>query len=147
LLRISFSKYDNVFVRVQDWGRAQKFADRFAGLNWPRILERYARTVNPLLRDLLHGYRHYWATAQSEYSTDIIFKSSSDLSELFPRLLGHSTLCFGAKEVMSFLGRKLHGKCEGEIISDMNAGVWRRRLQFSEAGATPGQRITLYACE
>ena len=147
MLRISFSKYDNVFVRVQDWGRAQKFADRFAGLNWPRILERYARTVNPLLRDLLHGYQHYWVTAQSEYSTDIIFKSSSDLSELFPRLLGHSTLCFGAKEVMSFLGRKLHGKFEGEIISDMNAGVWRRRVQFSEAGATPGQRFTLYVCE
>jgi hypothetical protein len=123
--RISFSKHDNVFVRVDDWRRAQKFADRFAGLNWPRILERYARIVNPLLRDLLHGYQHYWVTSQSEYSTDIIFKSSSDLRELFPRLLSHSTLCFGAKEVMSFLGRKLHGKFAGEIISDMNARCQR----------------------
>ena len=131
--RISFSKHDNVFIRVEDWGRAQKFADRFTDLNWPRILERYARIANPLLKDLLRGYQHYWVTSQSEYSTDIIFKSSSDLRELFPRLLSHSTLCFGAKEVMSFLGRKLTGHFGGEIISDMNAGVWRRRI--------PGARI------
>jgi hypothetical protein len=107
---ISFTKHDNVFLRVKDWDRAQKLADRFIKLNWPRILERYARYVNPLLKDLLAGYQHYWVTSQSEYSTDIIFKSSSDLRELFPRLLSHSTLCFGAKDVMSFLGRKLTGQ-------------------------------------
>jgi hypothetical protein len=108
-------------------------ADRLTGLDWPRILERYARYVNPLLKGLLHGYRHYWVTSQSEYSTDIIFKSSSDLRELFPRLLSHSTLCFGAKDVMGFLGRKLTGHFGGEIISDMKDGVWGRRI--------PGARI------
>jgi len=36
---ISFTKQDDVFVRVEDWGRARKFAYRFAGLNWLRILE------------------------------------------------------------------------------------------------------------
>jgi len=30
--RVSFTKHDNVFVRVESWGRAQKFADRFAVL-------------------------------------------------------------------------------------------------------------------
>jgi hypothetical protein len=81
----------------------------------------------------MHGFQHYWVTSQSEYSTDIIFKSSSDLGELFPRLLSHSTLCFGAKDVMSFLGRKLTGHFGGEIITDMKAGDLRRRI--------PGARI------
>ena len=130
---ISFTKHDNVFLRVDDWKRAQRLADRFTGLNWPQILERYARYVNPLLKDLLRGYRHYWVTSQSEYSTDIIFKSSSDLRELFPRLLSHSMLCFGAKDVMSFLGRKLTGHFLGEIISDMKDGGWLKRI--------PGARI------
>jgi hypothetical protein len=130
---ISFTKDDNVFLRIEDWGRAQKLADHFTGLNWPRILERYARYVNPLLKDLLHGYQHYWVTSQSEYSTDIIFKSSSDLRELYPRLLSHSTLCFGAKDVMSFLGRKLTGHFLGEIISDLKDGFRNRRI--------PGARI------
>jgi hypothetical protein len=130
---ISFTKHDNVFLRVKDWDRAQKLADRFIKLNWPRILERYARYVNPLLKDLLAGYQHYWVTSQSEYSTDIIFKSSSDLRELFPRLLSHSTLCFGAKDVMSFLGRKLTGHFLGEITSDMKDGFRNRRI--------PGARV------
>jgi len=131
--KISFTKHDNVFVHVEDWERAQKFADRFAGRNWPRILERYAHLVNPLLKDLFHGLQHYWVTAQSEYSTDIIFKSISDLRELSPRLLSHSTLCFGAKEVMSFLGRKLTGHFLGEIVSDTKVGGGLRRI--------PGARI------
>jgi hypothetical protein len=58
----------------------------FTRLDWPRILERYARYVNPLLKSLLHGYQHYWVTSQSEYATDIIFKSSSDLCEGQPNL-------------------------------------------------------------
>jgi len=131
--RISFTKHDNVFLQVEDWERAQRLADRFTALDWPRILERYARFVNPLLKSILRGYQHYWVTSQSEYSTDIIFKSSSDLRDLFPRLLSHSTLCFGAKDVMSFLGRKLTGHFLGEINSEMKHGGGRPRI--------PGARI------
>jgi len=52
--------------------------------------------------------------AQAEYSTDVMFKTASGLRDLYPRLLSHSTLCFGAKEVMNFLGRKLNGHFQGE---------------------------------
>jgi hypothetical protein len=99
--------------------RAQTFSDRFASLDWPRILNRYARKVNPLMDDLLESLPYYWVAAQSEYSTDILFKSAAHLGELYPRLLSHSTLCFGAKEVMSFLGRKIRSNFEGEIVTDV----------------------------
>jgi hypothetical protein len=131
--QIQFRKHENAFLWIEDCKRAQKFADRFASLNWPRILERYARRVNPLLKDMLSGYQHYWVTAQSEYSTDILFRSPSDLQELYPKLLSHSTLCFGAKDVMNFLGRKWHGSFQGEVLSHMNAKVWHPRI--------PGARI------
>jgi hypothetical protein len=35
-----------------------------------------------------------------------------------PRLLEYSTLYFGAKEVMSFLGRNLVGQYRGEVVTD-----------------------------
>src|SRR5438876_5027729 len=70
--------------------------------------------------------RDYWVTAQSEYSTDILFKSASHLSELYPRLLSHSTLCFGAKEVMSFLGKKIRSQFEGEIVTDVSDLSFKR---------------------
>src|SRR5437667_7814597 len=70
--------------------------------------------------------RDYWVTAQSEYSTDILFKSASHLSELYPRLLSHSTLCFGAKEVMSFLGKKIRSQFEGEVVTDVSDLSFKR---------------------
>src|SRR2546422_9122254 len=70
------------------------------------------------MQDTLQDCSHYWVTAQSELSTDILFRSRQGLSELYPELLSHGTLCFGAKEVMTFLGRKLRGNFEGEIVSD-----------------------------
>jgi hypothetical protein len=106
---VSYSKVDNVFTHVGDLRRAQRFADRFASINWPAVLGRYAKLVNPLLGDLLRGQSYYWVTAQSEYSTDVLFNNRRALSALMPQLLSHSMLCFGAKEVMRFLGKKLHG--------------------------------------
>ena len=67
------------------------------------------------------------------HGSKIWFDSCSDLRELFPHLLSHSTLCFGAKDVMSFLGRKLTGHFLGEIISDMKDGSLGRRI--------PGARV------
>jgi len=63
----------------------------------------------------------------------VLFLQVPNLRELFPRLISHSTLCFGAKEVMSFLGRKLTGHFLGEIVSDTKAGGGLRRI--------PGARI------
>ncbi len=53
------------------------------------------------MQDILDDCQYYRVTAQSEYSSDILFKSQQDLSELYPKLPSHGTLCFGAKEVMS----------------------------------------------
>jgi hypothetical protein len=94
---------------VADFPRAQAFADRFASLDWVKWLDRLARAVNPLLPELLAPMTYYWVTAQSEYATDVVFERSRDLEDLMPRLVEHSSLHFSAKDVMSFLGRKLTG--------------------------------------
>lgn len=129
---VRYTKHENAFLWIEDLEKAQKFSDRFCSLDWPRLLNRYAKKVNPLMADLLKTMPYYWVTAQSEYSTDILFKRAADLSELYPRLLSHSTLCFGAKEVMSFLGRKIRSNFEGEIVSDRSDLAFKR---------IPGARI------
>ena len=102
---VRFSKQENAFLWIDVMVRAQKFADRFASLNWPKILSKYAKLVTPQMQDILQDRQHYWVTSQSELSTDILIKGRQHLSELYPELLSHGTLCFGAKEVMTFLGR------------------------------------------
>jgi hypothetical protein len=123
---VRFTKNDNCFMWIEDMRKAQKLSDRFHNLKWPAILNKYARQVNPQMRDILHGYEYYWVTAQSEFSTDILFKTRQDLCELYPKLLSHGMLCFGAKEVMSFLGRKPTGHFQGEVISDLSSFACRR---------------------
>jgi hypothetical protein len=123
---IGYTKLDNTFARVEELPRAQRLADCFAHLDWPSILNRYARLVVPQQHDVLHGCEYYWVAAQAEYSTDVMFKTAAGLRELYPRLLSHSTLCFGAEEVMNFLGRKLTGRFEGEIVSDLSSFACRR---------------------
>ena len=73
-------------------------SDHSCSLDWPRLLNRYAKKINPLMADLLKNMPYYWVTAQSEYTTDILFKSAAALNELYPRLLSHCTLCFGLRK-------------------------------------------------
>jgi len=141
---IGYTKVENAFLHIEDLPRAQAFADRFSSLNWSAVLTRYARRVNPLMRSIVRGQSYYWVATQSEYSTDILFKNHSALKELYPRLLSHSTTCFGAREVMSFLGRKLHGKVEGEIITDVIDLSYRRIPAARVKHRVKGNWIKMY---
>src|SRR5947207_15661872 len=61
---VRFTKHDNAFLWIEDMVRAQKFSDRFANLNWPKILSKYAKLVTPQMQDILQDCSHYWVTAQ-----------------------------------------------------------------------------------
>ena len=76
---IRYTKRENAFLWIEDLARAQKFSDRFCSLDWPSLLSRYAKKINPLTADLLKAMPYYWVTAQSEYSTDILFKKRGSL--------------------------------------------------------------------
>jgi hypothetical protein len=131
---VAYTKQDNVFVHVDDFERAQKLADGFATVHWPPLLGRYARKVNPLLGDLLAPMEYYWVTTQAEYATDVLFGSHQALEELMPRLFTYSTLYFDARDVLSFLGRKMHGNFQGDVVTD--------QVDFSQMPKRlPGRRV------
>jgi len=116
---IKFSQCDNAFLWIEDIVRAQRFADRLASVNWPLVLNRYARKTNPLMGSLLGRMQYYWVTSHCEYATDVMFQSATDLNDLYRQLVSHSMQYFGAREVMNFLGKKLVGNFRGEVVSDM----------------------------
>ena len=115
---IAYTQVDNAFTAIEDPERAQRFADHFEKKNFPRVLEAFAKKVNPLLKDLLGGMEHYWVADQVEYATDVLFQDRAALKDLYPKLLEHATLCFGAEDVLTFLGRKLHGNFKGEVVNE-----------------------------
>jgi len=52
-----------------------------------------------------------------------MFKSREDLEKIYPDLVEHATLCFNCEDVMTFLGRKLQGNFQGEIVSRIENAV------------------------
>jgi len=112
---IKYGKLENAFLWIDDPRRAQRFANRFVEKQWPRVLDGFARKVNPLLSDLLQSMGYYWVIEQAEYATDVMFKDRLTLRPLYQELLKHATLCFSAEDVLTFLGRKLHWAFEGEV--------------------------------
>lgn len=113
--RVGFQQQDNAFIHLEDPGAAQRIADGFARLAWPKILEQYARLVNPLLHDVLQGMTHYWVADQAEFATDILFLKKSALAGLFARLLEYAWLTFTPRRVFGFLGRAWHERFDGEV--------------------------------
>ena len=116
--RIRFVQEGNVFTQVSNLERAQQLADRFERENWPRRLRTVARRVLPLMADVLKGFGHYWVVDQAEYATDVIFTSRAALASLYPHLLDYALLHFAAKDIFTFLGRRLHPRFDGQVLSE-----------------------------
>jgi hypothetical protein len=118
-LRWVFDHVDNAFVSIARPARAQRLAHQFVRLDWPTVLDRFARRYNPLLDDLFAMMEYYWVTDQAEYATDVLFRSRAALQELYPSLLRHASASFSAEDVMRFLGKKLDPRFQGEVVSDL----------------------------
>lgn len=114
----AYQMHDNAFLALDDVAKAQQLADKFLRLHWPRILNALAKRVNPLFSDLLKGLHYNWVIDQAEYATDILFRDQASLQTLYARLLDHATLHFGAKEVLTFLGKKLRSNFQGEVMTE-----------------------------
>lgn len=119
---IAFKKLDNAFLWLADAQRAGECAHGFWRRDWPKLLEALARRVNPHLADWLAGQSYYWVINEAEFSTDVLFADRAALATLRPRLYEHAALCFGAEQVMTFLGRKYRETFQGDVRTR-----WHRR--------------------
>ena len=68
---------------------------------------------------------YYWSVEQSEWATDVVFRSATALAALFPRLVHHGITTFSSRDVLRFLQQKVpaqggvHGRFAGEVVSDL----------------------------
>jgi len=122
---IGFVQQDNAFTQLDDPTKAQSLTERFPRLDWVKILDGWVRQVNPLLGEAwLQGQSYYWVIDQAEYSTDVLFKDRQALADLYPRLLDHACLHFSAQDILTFLGRRLHPRFDGEVLTDCKKDRW-----------------------
>ena len=114
----------NAFTQLDDPAQAQRLADRFAQLQWPNLLDRWARQVIPLLRELFAGYPVLWVVELAAYATDLLFTSRAALAGLYRSLLDYAVLTFTPKDILGFLGRKWDRRFDGEVQTHYEDDRW-----------------------
>lgn len=116
----AYRRRENCFVWLKNVDREQRLMDRQLELAWPAALDRIARLINPAHGEIFDGFAadYYWSVHQSEWATDVMFRSSCALAAIYPALVRHGMTTFSSPDVMRFLGGKVHGAFKGEIISD-----------------------------
>jgi hypothetical protein len=132
--QIPFTQVDNAFVEIGNMALAQRLADRFPQLRWVRKLNAWARRVNPLLKDVLKDERYHWVIDQAEYATDVLFPGRATLEPHYEAWVRHATLGFGAEDVLTFLGRKLSGRFQGEVLTEAKRRWPGRRVKHRVKG-------------
>jgi hypothetical protein len=122
--KLGFVQQHNAFTQLDDPVQARCLADRFARLDWPKILNGWARQVNPLLSELLPGYPVHWVVDQAEYATDLLFQSRAALAGLYRALVDYAVRTFTPKDILSFLGRKWDRRFDGEVHTEYEDERW-----------------------
>jgi len=117
---IGYVRYDNSLLRIDDIDAAAELCERFAHRAWPRVLNAFARMVNPMMAPIRAAdYGGYdWVLDQAEIATDVMFNTRADLLRIWPDLVHHAALNLGSEDVLGFLGRKLHPSLAAEVVID-----------------------------
>lgn len=125
---VEYRRRDNCFPWISDPARAQQLMDQQLRTNWKRTLDRLVPQIH-----LLFGRRlfatcptgYYWSVDESEWASDVMFRTPQALANLYPHLIQHGMRHLGSREVLRFLGRKVpahggvNGHFQGEVFTDL----------------------------
>ena len=124
---IAYIKEKNCFPWIEDINAAQKIMDTQLQTSWTELLESMTLHTCPALKEVLSPFSptYYWSADETEWATDIMFRSTPDLEKLYPGFIKHAMMISDSPSVMRFFGKrnitnsgKIHGVAADEIISD-----------------------------
>jgi hypothetical protein len=134
--RIGYVRWDNSLLAIDDLDAGAVLCDRFAHKAWPRVLNAFARRLNPILpaiRAANYG-GYYWVLDQAEIATDVMFTTRPRLLEVWPDLVRHAALNMSSEDVLGFLGRKLHPSLQAQVVTDTKRRPEGWRVRHRMAG-------------
>jgi hypothetical protein len=139
---IGYVQRDNSFIAVDDLSRAQRLADTQAHRPLVRAMGKLLRECHPLAAEVCRplGLSYYWSVDQSEYATDVMFKSPAALAAIYPQLVQHGIQHCGSADVLRFLGRvvpahgQVHRHYKGEVETSLHHRPEGVRLKHYASG-------------
>ena len=116
---LSYERHDNSFPWIEDFRKAQRLFGGLLRLNWPKLLDGFAKCLNPAADAMFAAFpvSYYWSAHQTEWATDVAFDSHSSLASIYPQLTWGAITSFSSTQIMRFLGRRYNGRFSGEVVS------------------------------
>ncbi len=124
--QIAYIKDGNCFPWIEDVALAQQLANRQLAVNWSKMLEQLVRQACPSLHQILPlRPEYYWSAEETEWATDLMFRSVSDVEAVYPELVYHAMRISDSPAVMKYFGRRnvtesgaIQGRGPNEVLSD-----------------------------
>jgi len=152
--RMAYRREENCFPWISDVGRAQELMEQQQATDWPRLLGRLVEQCHPLHEEISRPIEreYYWTAAQSEYATDVMFRDRAALERIYPTLVHHAVMSFGAEQVMPYMGRSGRVGINDAVVTDRrrrSVGVrvkhWlnKNSLKFYDKGSVLRDEVTI----
>lgn len=121
---VDFLRQGNKFLHIEDYALAQQLLRQQLDRQWPRLLGSFLPIAFPSMRQTLGPHlSYYWTLWQSEWATDLIMDSPSELTATMAALLRHAWITGNATGVLRYLDRPLtatgrpHARSNNEVMS------------------------------
>jgi hypothetical protein len=104
---LRYLRRDNTFTWLEDVPKTQALFDQQLHANWPSLLQGLTEALNPIHQDIFANFtsHYYWSVAESEWASDVMFRSRADLEAIYPKLVRYAVTTFGAVDVLRFMGK------------------------------------------
>src|SRR5436190_15752699 len=122
--RMKYRREHNCYPWIRDVGRAQALMDQQHQSNWCKLLGPLVRRCHPLYTEINAPIEqeYYWTAAETEYATDVMFRDRQALGRIYPSLVHHAVMSFGAEQVLRFWGRSGRVGVSDEVMTDRRRG-------------------------
>ena len=139
---LGYVQRENCFSWLQDPTQAQTLARTQLQSCWPMLLQPLVEQCHPHSVELCRqsGLSYYWSVSESEYATDVMFRSPEALARLYPSLVHYGIKHLGSTDVLRFLGHKVeaHGRVHhnyhGQILTSLKHRPEGLRLKHEANG-------------
>lgn len=133
---IRFKRVRNCFPWISDVDAAQALMDDQLKTAWPTELDRIARLLNPLHDEIFKNSpcEYYWSAYQTEWATDVMFRSPMDLAAIYDPLIRFAMTHFKSPDVMRFLAEKAPGNYTGQIVTSFKDRAEGTRIKHWQGG-------------
>lgn len=131
---INHQMMDNAFVSIDDWKKAQKISNNLSLEKLHKRLDDFAVKYCPVHKLFKQDY--HWSIMQCEYSTDVVFTKQEDLKPIYEQLIAKAIHSVKPENIITFFGKKMHGKYEGEVGNNYHVRIEGSRIRHNMGKAS-----------